>query len=113
MKSGFGSFDNFILSLEEESSMRRGRSFSNINSSANGQSWGEWEEDEVDSYFNLFSFSAKWDIIPALMTQNHEYQIRELMGQTATFNKKTVKSNVLVLGSSKISDCYIYGEVGR
>jgi len=27
MKSGFGSFDNFILSLEEESSMRRGRSF--------------------------------------------------------------------------------------
>jgi hypothetical protein len=113
MKSGFGSFDNFILSLEEESSMRRGRSFSNINSSANGQGWGGWGEDEVDSYFNLFSFSAKWDIIPALMTQNHEYQIRELMGQTATFNKKMVKSNVLVLGSSKISDCYIYGEVGR
>jgi len=47
------------------------------------------------------------------MTQNHEYQILEFMGQTATFNKKTVKSNVLVLGSSKISDCYIYGEVGR
>ena len=106
-------FDNFILSLEEESGMRRGRSFSNINSSANGQGWGGWGEDEVDSYFNLFSFSAKWDIIPALLTQNHESQIREFMGQTTAFNKKTVKSNVLVLGSSKTSDRYIYGEIGR
>ncbi|MBC7407318.1 MAG: asparagine synthetase B [Arcicella sp.] len=106
-------FDNFILSLEEESGMRRGRSFSNINSSANGQGWGGWGEDEVDSYFNLFSFSAKWDIIPALLTQNHESQIREFMGQTTAFNKKTVKSNVLVLGSSKTSDRYIYGEIGK
>ena len=106
-------FDNFILSLEEESGMRRGRSFSNINSSANGQGWGGWGEDEVDSYFNLFSFSAKWDIIPALLTQNHESQIREFMGQTTAFNKKTVKSNVLVLGSSKTFDRYIYGEIGR
>ncbi len=106
-------FDNFLLSLEEEAGMRRGRSFSNINSSANGQGWGGWGEDEVDSYFNLFSFSAKWDIIPALLTQNHESQIREFMGQTTAFNKKTVKSNVLVLGSSKSSDRYIYGEIGR
>jgi len=106
-------FDNFILSLEEETGTRRGRSFSNINSSANGQGWGSWGEDEVDSYFNLFSFSAKWDIIPALLTQNHESQIREFMGQTTAFNKKTIKSNVLVLGSSKTSDRYIYGEIGR
>jgi hypothetical protein len=46
-------FDNFILSLDDDSGMRRGRSFSNINSSANGQGWGGWGEDEVDSYFNL------------------------------------------------------------
>lgn len=106
-------FDNFILSLDEDSGMRRGRSFSNINSSANGQGWGGWGEDEIDSYFNLFSFSAKWDIIPALLTQNHEFQIREFMGQTTAFNKKTIKSNILVLGSSKTSDRYIYGEIGK
>ncbi len=39
--------------------------------------------------------------------------IREFFGQTTAFNKKTVKSSVLVMGQSKSSDRYIYGELGR
>ncbi|MEA5457628.1 hypothetical protein VB796_01180 [Arcicella sp. LKC2W] len=106
-------FGDFLLELGNDSGERRMRSFSNINSSVGGKGFGGWSEDENETYFNLFNFSAKWDIIPALLTQNHEFQIREFMGQTTAFNKKTVKPNVLVMGSSKSSDRYIYGEVGR
>lgn len=106
-------FGDFLLELGNDSGERRMRSFSNINSSQGGRGFGGWSEDENETYFNLFNFSAKWDIIPALLTQNHEFQIREFMGQTTAFNKKTVKPNVLVMGSSKSSDRYIYGEVGR
>ncbi len=84
-----------------------GMSFSNINTSS-----GRWD-DEVTSYFSLFEFSAKWDVIPALLTQNHEFLIREFMGQTSAFNKSTVKPNVLVMGQSKTSNRYIYGEIGK
>ncbi|MES2797288.1 MAG: asparagine synthetase B [Bacteroidota bacterium] len=106
-------FESFIL--ENGDGGGRGmRSFSNINSGMNqGFGGGGWGEEEADTYFNLFNFSAKWDVIPALLTQNHEYQIREFMGQTTAFNKTTVKSSVLVMGTSKSSDRYIYGEVGR
>lgn len=107
-------FGSFLL--ESGDGGGRGmRSFSNINSRMDGgwggNGWGG--EDESDTYFNLFTFSAKWDIIPALLTQNHEFQIREFMGQTNAFNKTTVKSNCLILGTGKSSDRYIYGELGR
>jgi hypothetical protein len=81
-------------------------SFSDINASS-----GRFDE-EINSYFNLFDFSAKWDFIPAMLVQNHEHLIREFMGQTTAFNKKTVKSNVLVMGESKESNRYMYGELG-
>jgi hypothetical protein len=81
-------------------------SFSDINASS-----GRFDE-EINSYFNLFDFSAKWDFIPAMLVQNHEHLIREFMGQTTSFNKKTVKSNVLVMGESKESYRYMYGELG-
>lgn len=101
-------FDNFKLELSQDDDYRGGMSFSNINSSV-GQGWG----DESSSFFSLFDFSAKWDVIPAMLVQNHEALIREFMGQTTAFNKKTVKSSVLVMGQSKSSDRYIYGELGR
>lgn len=105
-------FGDFILQGEDEGFRGGMRSFSNINSS-NGRGWGGWDEEETDTYFSLFTFSAKWDVIPAMLTQNHESLIREFMGQTSAFNKKTVKSNVLVMGQSSTSDRYIYGEVGK
>ena len=101
-------FQDFNLILGESGERGWGGiSFSNINIS-NGRF-----DDEDESYFNLFNFSAKWDFIPAMLCQNHEHNIREFMGQTNAFNKKTVKSNILSMGQSQNSDRYIYGEIGK
>lgn len=100
-------FEKFTLYLNDgEEYGYNSMSFSDINVS----SWGR--DEEANSYFNLFDFSAKWDFIPAMLVQNHEHLIREFMGQTTAFKKSTVKSNVLVMGESKMSDRYMYGELG-
>jgi hypothetical protein len=98
-------FHNFKLQLDEYDGMN----FSDINSSA-GRFRG-WGGDEA--YFSLFDFSAKWDVIPAMLVQNHENLIREFFGQTTAFTKYTVKPSALVMGTSSQSDRYIYGEMGR
>ncbi len=54
-----------------------------------------------DDYFTLFEFSAKWDPIPTMLTQNHTRTIKGFMGQTTAFRKDQVKSEVLVLGEAK------------
>ncbi|MFN3851926.1 MAG: asparagine synthetase B [Spirosomataceae bacterium] len=101
-------FQNYTLNLGDGDGYGwGGMSFSDINASN-----GRWD-DENNSYFSLFEFSAKWDIIPAMLTQNHESLIREFMGQTSAFTKHTIKPNVLVMGQSKASDRYIYGELGN
>lgn len=100
-------FEDFTLFLNDGDGYGyNSMSFSDINASN-----GRFDE-EINSYFNLFDFSAKWDFIPAMLVQNHEHLIREFMGQTTAFNKKTVKSNVLVMGESKESNRYMYGELG-
>lgn len=100
-------FEDFTLCLNDGDGYGyNSMSFSDINASN-----GRFDE-EINSYFNLFDFSAKWDFIPAMLVQNHEHLIREFMGQTTAFNKKTVKSNVLVMGESKESNRYMYGELG-
>jgi hypothetical protein len=100
-------FEDFTLYLNDGDGYGyNSMSFSDINASN-----GRFDE-EINSYFNLFDFSAKWDFIPAMLVQNHEHLIREFMGQTTAFNKKTIKSNVLVLGESKESNRYMYGELG-
>ncbi|TVR38495.1 MAG: asparagine synthetase B [Cryomorphaceae bacterium] len=65
--------------------------------------------------FTLFDFSAKWDIIPTMLTQNHQRVIKGFMGQTTSFNKKYIKSDVLILGESKALGTakYIHGEFGK
>ncbi len=69
----------------------------------------------TDEYFTLFDFSAKWDIIPSLLIQNHEHVIKEFVGRTTAFNKDLVKPEALILGEN--SDAkrvrYIYGEFGK
>ncbi|MCF0052249.1 asparagine synthetase B [Dyadobacter sp. LJ53] len=98
-------FQNFKLQLDEY----EGMTFSDINSSAGRfRNWGD-----DGAYFSLFDFSAKWDVIPAMLVQNHEHLVREFMGQTTAFSKHTVKPGVLVMGTTTSSDRYIYGELGR
>lgn len=71
--------------------------------------------DRSSGFFNVFQFSAKWDIVPSLLTQNHEHVIKEFHGQTTAFSKYVVKPTVLILGENRNRDNvrYIYGEQGR
>ncbi len=71
--------------------------------------------DDHDEYFTVFGFSAKWDIIPSILTQDHEFVIKEFTGQTSAFNPQTIKPTVLIMGENKHADNvrYIYGELGR
>lgn len=68
---------------------------------------------EVD-YFTLFDFSAKWDVIPTMLTQNHTRTIKGFMGQTTAFDKEYIKSDVLILGENKsVKEArYIHGTYG-
>ena len=70
---------------------------------------------EKEDYFALFEFSAKWDPVPTMLCQNHERIIKGFMGQTTAFNRKNVKSSVLVMGENKAANevRYIHGEYGK
>ncbi|WP_414649325.1 asparagine synthetase B [Daejeonella sp.] len=69
----------------------------------------------TNDFFTLFEFSAKWDIVPAMLTQNHDKVVKGFMGQTTAFRKSVIKPNVLVMGETKTSDeaRYIHGEYGK
>ncbi len=70
---------------------------------------------EQNDLFTLFDFSAKWDPIPTMLCQNHTQVIKAFMGQTTSFRKEVVKSDVLVMGESKALNeaRYIHGEFGK
>jgi hypothetical protein len=65
--------------------------------------------------FTLFEFSAKWDVVPTMLTQNHTDVIDGFMGQTTDFKKDLIKPNVLILGENKALGTarYIHGEMGQ
>jgi hypothetical protein len=71
--------------------------------------------DEKTDYFTLFDFSAKWDQIPAMLTQNHEKMINGFMGQTTAFRMPFIKSEILILGENKsLNEAkYIHGSSGK
>ncbi len=70
---------------------------------------------EQDDYFTLFEFSAKWDIVPTMLCQNHTKIIKGFMGQTTSFNKEFIKPEVLIMGELKTAGeaRYIHGELGE
>ena len=70
---------------------------------------------KTSDYFSLVEFSAKWDPVPTMLTQNHTTLVKGFMGQTTSFNRNTVKTNVLVLGENKTNReaRYIHGTKGK
>ena len=66
-------------------------------------------------FFTLFDFSAKWDPIPTMLCQNHMQVISGFMGQTTSFKKEFIKSNVLIMGETKANNeaRYIHGKLGN
>ncbi len=65
--------------------------------------------------FTLFDFSAKWDIVPTMLTQCHVDVVKGFMGQTTDFRREFIKPNVLVMGENKAAGTakYIHGEMGQ
>lgn len=70
---------------------------------------------EGTDFFTLFEFSAKWDPIPTMLTQNHKQLINAFMGQTTAFKKELIKSDVVILGeNASINEArYIHGIFGK
>lgn len=70
---------------------------------------------EQTDNFTLFEFSAKWDVVPTMLTQCHTDVVPGFMGQTTDFKKELIKPNVLILGENQALGTarYIHGEMGQ
>jgi len=70
--------------------------------------------EEID-YFTLFEFSAKWDPVPTMLTQNHVSSIKGFYGQTTAYQKDKIKQSVVILAEAPGRDQvkYIHGNFGK
>jgi hypothetical protein len=70
---------------------------------------------EEEDLFTLFDYSAKWDLIPSILCQNHTRTIKGFMGQTTAYRGQLVRSDVLVMGENALLNeaRYIHGELGK
>lgn len=66
-------------------------------------------------YFTLMDYSAKWDPIPCMLVQNHTALVKGFMGQTTSYERDLIKSNVLIMGENKSNGeaRYIHGIKGK
>ncbi len=100
-------FENFKLRMDPME-----YEFSDID---NTESRRERSLNEGNDYFKLFQFSAKWDPVPTMLTQNHTQLIKGFYGQTTSFKKRVVKPDVVVMGETTAAneDKYIHGIYGN
>lgn len=68
-----------------------------------------------EDYFTLFDFSAKYDPVPTMLTQNHVSVVKGFMGQTTGYRKSLLKDNVIVMGEDASIGAakYIHANVGK
>ena len=66
-------------------------------------------------YFSLFEFSAKYDPVPTMLTQNHVPVVKGFMGQTTGFNRDRIKKHILIMGEDRTTPQvkYIHGNHGQ
>lgn len=65
-------------------------------------------------YFTLFAFAAKYDPVPAMLTQNHVNVINGFLGQTTGYHRKHLKRSAIVLAAVEGTDevKYVHGKRG-
>lgn len=83
-------------------------SFSDIDGHQVNTPWRE----ELSS-FTLFDFSAKFDPVPAMLTQNHQAAIRDFYGLTTSFSKERLKPGSIVLAEDGARVKYAHGAFGE
>ena len=68
-----------------------------------------------NDYFTLFEFSAKFDPVPTMLTQDHVNVIKGFLGQTTSFKKSLIKKSVTILAEKEGVDQvkYLHGNYGR
>ena len=66
-------------------------------------------------YFTLFEFSAKWDPVPTMLTQNHVATVKGFLGQTTAYSENMLKEDVVVLAEApdRPQVRYIHGTLGQ
>ncbi len=69
----------------------------------------------MKDYFTLFEFSAKYDPVPTMLTQNHVSIIPGFMGQTTGFHRSKIKPSVVIMGEveEKPQVKYLHGVAGK
>ncbi|KOF03737.1 asparagine synthetase B [Roseivirga seohaensis subsp. aquiponti] len=70
---------------------------------------------EGNDFFKLFEFSAKWDPIPTMLTQNHTRLIKGFYGQTTAFKTRVIKPDVVTMGQNDAAEeaKYVHGVFGN
>jgi hypothetical protein len=71
--------------------------------------------DADTDYFSLFEFSAKYDPVPTMLTQNHVNVVKGFMGQTTMFREEKIKPSLVIMGKIEGSNevKYIHGNSGK
>jgi len=83
-------------------------------SSIDASDYAELRGAEQD-YFLLFDFSAKYDPVPAMLTQSHSNMINGFLGQTTSFKKQYIKKSVILLAETPGAEeaKYMHGNYGK
>jgi hypothetical protein len=63
--------------------------------------------------FTLFDFSAKFDPVPAMLTQNHESVLPDFYGLTTSFRLDRIKPGTVILAREGDFAKYVHGAVGQ
>lgn len=97
-------FQNFTIDMNPLS-----HSFSNIDVTPTRH------VEQTHDFFTLFDFSAKWDVVPSMLTQDHDKVIKGFMGLTTAFDESKIKPGVIIMGEMKTGNeaRYIHGDYGK
>jgi len=63
--------------------------------------------------FSLFEFSAKFDPVPTMLTQNHQAALSDFYGLTTSFSKERLKAGSTILAEDGVRAKYVHGSYGE